>query len=83
MGNITAEYVDKCIEALKNLSEIQIDKLRRRFDGIYGDIERDKDIVALFYSGDDLTLYIMDPKEEGDVVFTMSGGTAIDPEHGL
>lgn len=82
-GNITAEYVDKCIEALKNLSAIQIDKLRRRYDGIYGDIEGDKDIESLFYSGDDLTLYVMEPKEEGDVVFTMAGGTAIDPEHGL
>ena len=80
-GNITAEYVDKCIEALKNLSEIQIDKLRRWFGGIYDDMEGDME--SLFYFEDDLTLYVMDPKEEGDVVFTMSGGTVIYPEHGL
>lgn len=82
-GNITAEYVNKCIEALKNLSEIQINKLRRWFGGIYGNTEENKDIEYLFYSENNLTLYVMDPKEEGDVVFTMSGGTAIDPEHGL
>lgn len=82
-GNITAEYVDRCIESLEKLSNIQLDRFLRWLGGIYGDIETGKDVKGLFRDEDDLTLYVMDPKEEGDVVYSVAGGCELDPEHGV
>ena len=76
-----ADYDERCLEALDGLPELQLEKLERFLEREYG-AGSDPDIFLIGAFRPD-TLFIIEPREEGDVVFAVSGEAGFEPEHGI
>lgn len=79
-GEFPEGYTEMCIHALDNLSPLQIKKLERYFNDYYRDCE-DEPITLNQFRAD--ALYIMEPREVGDIVFMVSGEADFEEEHGV
>ncbi len=75
------DYSNSCLEMLDGLAERQLWKLERFFEREYGKAE-DPYVTRIETFRPD-SLYIMEPKEAGDVVFAVSGEAVFEPEHGI
>ncbi len=77
----TDVYVDRCAAALDALSDRQIRMLERIFDDDYG-VEETPEATSIDAFRPE-TLHILEPRDENDLVFAVSGEADFEPEHGI
>lgn len=74
-------YLDRCAKSLDSLSPLQMKRLERFFADNYGAPEAPELTFLRSFKAD--TLHIFEPKENGDVVYVVSGTADFEPEHGI
>ncbi|MBQ0000455.1 MAG: hypothetical protein KBT01_02800 [Clostridiales bacterium] len=79
-GDISEQYIRQCMENMEHLSELQLRRLRRWLNDMYGSDEETGDLLSQFRA---YSLEVMDPKVEGDIVYVVSGEADFEPEHGI
>lgn len=80
-NNDEAAYLARCIDSLDTMPEEEIRKVERYFRMIYG--VTDTPYKVSIDNVKPNAIHIVEPAEEGDVVYVVSGDAEFEPEHGI